>query len=99
MRALFLMVMAFMVQLNLNAQLSKVHYLPPVAYSDIDNAIPDEGHYFYISTPSTASVTVNIIAVGVATTTIEVSNSIPHVELNWILLLWLLRHPQLLCLQ
>ena len=79
MRALFLMVMAFMVQLNLNAQLSKVHYVPPVAYSDIDNAIPDEGHYFYISTPSTASVTVNIIAVGVATTTIEVSNSIPYV--------------------
>ena len=79
MRALFLMVMAFMVQLNLNAQLSKVHYVPPVAYSDIGNAIPDEGHYFYISTPSTASVTVNIIAVGVATTTIEVSNSIPYV--------------------
>ncbi|MDB4015677.1 IgGFc-binding protein, partial [Flavobacteriaceae bacterium] len=79
MRALFLMVMAFMVQLNLNAQLSKVHYVPPVAYSDIGNARPNQGHYFYISTPSTASVTVDIKAVGGVTTQIEVSNSIPHV--------------------
>ena len=79
MRALFLIVMAFMVQLKLNAQLSKVHYVPPVAYSDIGNAIPDQGHYFYISTPSTTSVTVVITPVGSASSTIQVSNSIPYV--------------------
>ena len=74
--------MAFMVQLNLNAQLSKVHYLPPVAYSsasDNSSAVPNQGHYLYISTPSTTSVTVDIKAVGGVTTQIEVSNSIPHV--------------------
>jgi len=79
MRALFLIVIAFMVQLKLNAQLSKVHYVPPVAYSDIGNAIPDQGHYFYISTPSTTSVTVVITPVGSASSTIQVSNSIPYV--------------------
>ena len=69
------------VQASLFAQLSKVHYLPPIAYSSEtgSNAIPNQGHYFYISTPSTSSVTVNIKAVGGATTRIEMSNSNPYV--------------------
>ena len=80
MRALFLIVMAFTIQLNLNAQLSKVHYVPPIAYSSeaSSNAIPNQGHYFYISTPSTTSVTVVITPVGAVSSTIQVSNSIPH---------------------
>ena len=80
MRALFLIVMAFTIQLNLNAQLSKVHYVPPIAYSSEagSNAIPNQGHYFYISTPSTTSVTVVITPVGAVSSTIQVSNSIPH---------------------
>ena len=63
------------------AQLSKVHYLPPVAYSSEtgSNAIPTNGQYFYISTPSTTSVTVNIYAIGGATTTMEVSNAFPSI--------------------
>ena len=81
MRALIVITLMFVVQLRLNAQLSKVHYIPPVAYSSEagSNAIPNQGHYLYISTPSTSSVTVNVIAVGGATASLEVSNSIPRV--------------------
>jgi len=80
-RYLIVITLMFVVQLKLNAQLSKVHYIPPVAYSSESgsNAIPNQGHYLYISTPSTSSVTVNVIAIGGATTSLEVSNSIPRV--------------------
>ncbi len=81
MRALIVFTLMFVVQFKLNAQLSKVHYIPPVAYSSEpgSNAIPNQGHYLYLSTPSTSSVTVNVIAVGGATTILEVSNSIPRI--------------------
>ena len=80
-RALFVFILLFVFQFKLNAQLSKVHYIPPVAYSSEpgSNAIPNQGHYLYLSTPSTSSVTVNVIAVGGATTILEVSNSIPRI--------------------
>ena len=81
MRALIVFTILFVVQFKLNAQLSKVHYIPPIAYSSEagSNAIPNQGHYLYLSTPITSSVTVNEIAVGGATTSLEVSNSIPRV--------------------
>ena len=78
-RALFVFILLFVIQFKLKAQLSKVHYIPPIAYSENGNAIPNQGHYLYLSTPSTSSVTVNVIAVGGATTSLEVSNSIPRV--------------------
>ena len=79
MKSLIVFTLLFVFQLKLNAQLSKVHYIPPIAYSDNSNAIPNQGHYFYISTPSTSSVTFNVIALGGATTSLEVSNSIPRI--------------------
>ena len=81
MRGLVVCFFLLTVQASLFAQLSKVHYVPPIAYSSetFSNAIPNQGHYFYVSTPSTSSVTVDIKAVGGATTRIEVSNSNPYV--------------------
>ncbi|MDA9887295.1 IgGFc-binding protein [Flavobacteriaceae bacterium] len=81
MRRLFFAIFFLIIHVSLFAQLSKVHYLPPIAYSSEtgSNAIPNQGHYFYISTPSTSSVTVNVYAVGGATTTVEVSNANPYV--------------------
>ena len=53
MRALIVFTLMLVVQFKLNAQLSKVHYIPPVAYSSEpgSNAIPNQGHYLYLSTP------------------------------------------------
>ena len=81
MRGLVACFFILIVQGSVYAQLSKVHYVPPIAYSSetFSNAIPNQGHYFYVSTPSTSSVTVDIKAVGGATTRIEVSNSNPYV--------------------
>ena len=81
MRGFFSIVFIFTMNVPVFAQLSKVHYLPPVAYSSEtgSNAIPTNGQYFYISTPSTTSVTVNIYAIGGATTTMEVSNAFPSI--------------------
>ena len=63
-------------------QLSKTHYLPPIAFSSHYYGLrsgPFEGEYIYISTPSTSSVTFNIKEVGGATISGEVSNSTPYV--------------------
>ena len=81
MRGFFSIVFIFTMNVPVFAQLSKVHYLPPVAYSSEtgSNAIPTHGQDFYISTPSTTSVTVNIYAIGGATTTMEVSNAFPSI--------------------
>ena len=81
MRGFFSIAFIFIMNVPVFAQLSKVHYLPPVAYSSEtgSNAIPTNGQYFYISTPSTTSVTVNIYAIGGATTTMEVSNAFPSI--------------------
>ena len=64
-------------------QLSKTHYLPPIAFSSDYygfNSGPWKGEYIYISTPSTSSVTFNIKEVGGALITGEVSNSNPYVH-------------------
>ena len=81
MRGLVACFFLLIAQVSVFAQLSKVHYVPPIAYSSetFSNAIPNQGHYFYVSTPSTASVTVDIKAIGGATTRILVSNSSPYV--------------------
>jgi len=80
MRGLVVCFLLLTVQTSLFAQLSKVHYIPPIAYSSEtgSNAIPDQGHYLYISTPSAATVTVDIKAVGGVTTRVVVSNSTPY---------------------
>ena len=81
MRGLVACFFLLIAQVSVFAQLSKVHYVPPIAYSSetFSNAIPNQGHYFYVSTPSTATVTVDIKAIGGATTRILVSNSSPYV--------------------
>ena len=65
---------------NAYSQLSKTHYLPPVAYSSASgsNAIPTQGHYFYISTPSVNPVNFNIYQIGGATISGVVSNAVPY---------------------
>ena len=81
MRGLVACFFLLIAQVSVFAQLSKVHYVPPIAYSSetFSNAIPNQGHYFYVSTPSPATVTVDIKAIGGATTRILVSNSSPYV--------------------
>ena len=80
MRGFFTLFILLLIHGSLYAQLSKTHYVPPVAYSSEtgSNAIPNQGHYFYISTPSTASVTVNIRAVGGGVTSAVIANSSPY---------------------
>ena len=63
-------------------QLSKTHYLPPIAFSSNYyglNSGPWQGEYIYISTPSTSSVTFNIKEIGGTTIVGEVSNATPYV--------------------
>ena len=44
-----------------SAQLSKIHYIPPLAYADDNvNSTPNSGQYLYISTPSATDVNVVI---------------------------------------
>ena len=64
------------------SQLSKTHYLPPIAFSGWQGGAssgPWKGEYLYISTPSTTSVTFNIKEIGGSTISGEVSNSNPYV--------------------
>ena len=61
---------------NLNAQLSKKHYLPPIT-SD-DNI---ENQYIYISTPKNQNIGFKIIPIGRPETAIingTVSNTLPY---------------------
>ena len=48
---------------NIQAQLSKKHYIPPLTNAEFGNANP-ESQYFYISTPSTKNVTYTITLIG-----------------------------------
>jgi len=48
---------------NLEAQLSKKHFIPPLTYAENGNANP-ENQYFYISTPSNNNVTYTITQIG-----------------------------------
>ena len=48
-----------------SSQLSKIHYIPPLAYADDNvNSTPNNGQYLYISTPSATDVNVVITPVG-----------------------------------
>ena len=53
---------SFIISFNLSAQLSKIHYIPPLTSADIGGNFPIEpgDQYFYISTPSTSSVNYKI---------------------------------------
>ena len=69
---------------SLFAQLSKVHYIPPIAAhgASNSNAIPLDQH-IYISTPSNNNVSYSITPVGSSTVSIVsdvVSNSSPNVH-------------------
>ncbi|ARV07894.1 hypothetical protein BTO04_14850 [Polaribacter sp. SA4-10] len=48
---------------NVQAQLSKKHFIPPLTYAENGNANP-ENQYFYISTPSNKSVSYTIKQIG-----------------------------------
>ena len=48
---------------NVNAQLSKKHFIPPLTYAENGNANP-ENQYFYISTPSNQNVNFTIKQIG-----------------------------------
>ncbi|QXP65054.1 T9SS type B sorting domain-containing protein [Polaribacter sp. HaHaR_3_91] len=48
---------------NINAQLSKKHFIPPLTYAENGNANP-ENQYFYISTPSNQNVSYTITQIG-----------------------------------
>ena len=48
---------------NIQAQLSKKHFIPPLTYAENGNANP-ENQYFYISTPSNKSVNYTIKQLG-----------------------------------
>lgn len=63
----------------LYGQLSKVHYIPPIVVSQIDNSLPRD-QYMYISTPSESEVTYVIKPIGQPSTAYHfgsVSNTNP----------------------
>ncbi|PQJ82367.1 T9SS type B sorting domain-containing protein [Polaribacter glomeratus] len=53
---------------DINAQLSKKHFIPPLTYAESGNANP-ENQYFYISTPNTQNVSFTIKQIGQPTST------------------------------
>jgi len=60
-----------------SAQLSKIHYIPPLAYGVDNGSTPNNGQYLYISTPSATDVNVVITPIGGAPQAIEVRNNNP----------------------
>ena len=60
-----------------SAQLSKIHYIPPLAYGVDNGSTPNRGQYLYISTPSATDVNVVITPVGGAPQAIAVRNNNP----------------------
>ena len=61
-----------------SAQLSKIHYIPPLAYADDNaNSTPNRGQYLYISTPSATNVNVVITPIGGAPEAFVVNNVTP----------------------
>uniref|UniRef100_UPI00260825BE IgGFc-binding protein n=1 Tax=uncultured Polaribacter sp. TaxID=174711 RepID=UPI00260825BE len=55
--------LSFLSLQNINAQLSKKHFIPPLTYAETGNANPED-QYFYISTPSNKNVSFTITQVG-----------------------------------
>ena len=62
-----------------SAQLSKIHYIPPLAYADDNaNSTPNRGQYLYISTPSASAVNVVITPIGGAPQAVAITNASPY---------------------
>ena len=61
-----------------SAQLSKIHYVPPLAYGVNFGSTPDRGQYLYISTPSATAVNVVITPIGGAPQAVAITNSSPY---------------------
>ena len=62
-----------------SAQLSKIHYIPPLAYADDPgNSTPNRGQYLYISTPSATAVNVVITPIGGAPQAVAITNTSPY---------------------
>ena len=61
-----------------SAQLSKIHYIPPVSFADDGGARPNRGQYLYISTPSVTDVNVVITPIGGVPEAVTVRNNDPH---------------------
>ncbi len=61
------------------SQLSKIHYLPPLAYADDPGgSTPNRGQYLYISTPSASAVNVVITPIGGAPQAVAITNTSPY---------------------
>ena len=60
------------------AQLSKIHYIPPVAFADDGQAEPNRGQYLYISTPSVTPVNIVITPIGGVPVAAAVTNVSPY---------------------
>ena len=61
-----------------SAQLSKIHYVPPLAYGVNFGSTPDRGQYLYISTPSATAVNVVITPIGGAPQAVAITNTSPY---------------------
>ena len=61
-----------------SAQLSKIHYVPPLAYGVDNGSTPNRGQYLYISTPSATAVNVVITPIGGAPQAVAITNSSPY---------------------
>ena len=60
---LLIAIFSLMFIANIEAQLSKKHFIPPLTYAENGNANPNE-QYFYISTPSNKNVSYTIKQIG-----------------------------------
>ena len=61
-----------------SAQLSKIHYVPPLAYGVNFGSTPDRGQFLYISTPSATAVNVVITPIGGAPQAVAITNASPY---------------------
>ncbi|MDT0554307.1 T9SS type B sorting domain-containing protein [Urechidicola vernalis] len=77
---LFSIVFFLVAFIQVNGQLSKTHYIPPLTSAEFGNANPED-QYIYLSTPSAANITYTIIPIGEPATnhiTGIVSNTSPQ---------------------
>jgi hypothetical protein len=62
--------------LQVSAQLSRTHYIPPITAASNNNALP-QNQYLHISTPSISTINVEINQLGVGVSNFSVSNTSP----------------------
>ena len=62
--------------LEVSAQLSRTHYIPPITAASNNNALP-QNQYLHISTPSISTINVEINQLGVGVSNFSVSNTSP----------------------